>query len=163
MTSVYDLDSPKRVCSQSGLELLPGTRYVGLLREDGSRFVRQDVSLDHWSGEAPTGTLAQWRGVVPDNGKKPKPTTNDAALFDCFDRLAGALEPEKLKFRYVVALLLLRKKKLKFDDARRTANGDFLQVRDGRTGKRVEVIDPHLSADDMDVIQTEVFRVLGWE
>jgi hypothetical protein len=48
---------------------------------------------------------------------------------------------------------------LKFDDAR----SDVLQVRDGRTGKRVDVIDPHLSADDMDAIQSEVFRVLGWE
>jgi hypothetical protein len=147
MTSVYDLESPRRVCSKSGLELTPGTRYVGLLREDGSRFVRQDVSLDQWSGETPAGTLAHWRGVVPDKGKKPKPSSNDAALFDCFDRLAGATEPEKLKF----------------DDARRTANGDVLQVRDGRTGKRVEVVDPHLSADDMDAIQAEVFRVLGWD
>ena len=152
-----------RVCAKTGLALPPGAGYVGVLVEDGLRIVRRDVALGAWDGEPPANAIAHWRGVVPKRGKPAKPVMDEAILFDCFDRLAGAIEPAKQNFRYVVALLLLRKKKLKFEDSRRSDGVDVLFVRDTRTGKRAEVIDPQLTEADMDDVQAEVFQVLGWE
>ena len=64
----------------------------------------------------------------------------------------------------MVALLLMRRKKLKFEDAQRKPDGpDVLILRDGRTNKRLEVTDPRLTEEQIDAVQDEVFRVLGWE
>ena len=67
-------------------------------------------------------------------------------------------------FRFVVALLLMRRRRLKFEDARRTPDGAaVLVVRDAKTGARHDVADPRLSAAEVEAVQTEVFHVLGWQ
>jgi hypothetical protein len=69
-----------------------------------------------------------------------------------------------VNFRYVVALLLMRRRRLKFEDQRRLPDGGELMVlKDARTGDRVEVADPRLAEDQIEKVQTEVFQLLGWE
>jgi len=69
-----------------------------------------------------------------------------------------------VNFRFVVALLLMRRKRLKFEDARRTSSGSFvLVVRDARGGARYEVDDPRLDEAEIEAVQAEVFQVLGWQ
>ena len=60
--------------------------------------------------------------------------------------------------------MLMRRKKLKFEDAERKPDGsDALILRDGRTNQRLEVIDPKLTEEQIAAVQDEVFQVLGWE
>jgi hypothetical protein len=159
----YQIQAPTRTCAATGRALKPGERFVGVLLDEAGRFVRKDFAPDAWSAPPP-GAVAYWTGRVPAGDKPRKPAFNEGLLFDCFDHLAYAAEPNKRHFRYVVALLLMRRKKLKFEDARRAADGtDVLVVRDTRTGRRAEVADPRLSEDEIRSVQDEVFRVLGWE
>ena len=88
---------------------------------------------------------------------------NDELLMDCLGRLADAVEPGPIRFRYVVALLLMRRKRLKFEDAKRdAAEQEILVLRDAKTGDRFHVIDPRLSEDESATVQDEVFNVFGW-
>ena len=58
----------------------------------------------------------------------------------------------------------MRRKRFKFEDAARDDQGrDVLIVRDARGGATHHVIDPRLSDEQVAAVQTEVFRVLGWE
>jgi hypothetical protein len=83
---------------------------------------------------------------------------------DCFHHLEAATEPARVNFRYVVALLLMRRRRLKFEDVHRAADGSHvLVVRDARTGTRHEVADPRLAEAEIAADQDEVFRVLGWQ
>ena len=63
----------------------------------------------------------------------------------------------------MVALLLMRRKRFKFEDARKRDDRDTLVVRDARTGRRHEVEDPQMTDPEIDAVRDEVFRVLGWE
>lgn len=159
----YDLAAPARVCAATGRELKPGDRMVSVLTDDGGSLVRRDFTPDGWTGPPPNA-VAHWQGKVPAANTPKRSVVNEPLLFDCFDHLVGQTEPNKVNFRYVVALLLMRRKKLKFEDAKRLVDGgEVLVLRDTRGGKRVEVPDPRLSEAEIEAVQREVFTVLGWE
>ena len=163
MTTDFDIAGHARVCAATGRELKPGERVYGVLTESAGRFARADYAADAWAGP-PADAIAHWSGRIPSSSRPAKPTFNDALLLDCFDHLAGAVEPNRVSFRYVVALLLMRRKKLKFEDAKRTADGtELLILRDARTGRRHEVPDPKLPDDQIEAVQQQVFQVQGWQ
>ncbi len=160
----YDIQAPSRVCAASGRELKPGDRFFAVLTEDAGKLVRADYAPDAWPGP-PAGAIAYWAGKVPALGNKPrKPVVNDELLLDCFDRLKDSADPDGLNFRYVATLLLMRRKRFKFEDAIRDEQGrDVMIVRDARGGAVHHVVDPRLTDEQIATVQTEVFRVLGWE
>lgn len=160
----YDIQAPSRVCAATGRELNPGDRFFAVLAEDAGKLVRTDYAADAWPGP-PAGAVAFWAGKVPVAGQKPrKPVVNDDLLLDCFDRLKGTADADGLNFRYVAALLLMRRKRFKFEDAARDESGrDVLIVKDARGGAIHHVTDPRLSDEQIVAVQSEVFRVLGWE
>lgn len=159
----FDIQGPTRRCAATGRDLAAGERFYGVLSDDDGKFVRKDFAAEAWGGP-PAGCVAFWAGRIPASDKPRKPTFNDGLLQDCFDHLAGSPDPARVNFRYVVALLLMRRKKLKFEDARRAADGtQVLVVRDARSGARHEVPDPGLGEAEIEAVQDEVFRVLGWE
>ena len=160
----YDIQGPARVCAATGRELQPGDRFFAALVTDAGKLVRTDFAADAWRGP-PAGAVAFWAGKVPPVGHKPrKPVVNDDLLLDCFDRLKESADPDGLNFRYVAALLLMRRKRFKFEDAARDDAGrDVMIVKDARGGAVHHVIDPRLTDEQVTAVQTEVFRVLGWE
>ena len=121
-----------------------------------------DYAAEKWPGP-PDNAIAYWTGRVPPTDRPQKPVINDELLLDCFSRLADAVEPNQIRFRYVVSLLLMRRKRMKFEDAKRDANGqDVLVLRDAKTGDRFEILDPRLNEDETATVQDEVFQMLGW-
>jgi len=160
----YDIQGPTRMCAASGRELKPGDRFFAMLAESAGKLVRTDYAADAWPGP-PTGAVAYWSGKVPLAGQKPrKAVVNDELLLDCFDRLKGSTDPDGLNFRYVATLLLMRRKRFKFEDAIRDDQGrDVMIVRDQRGGAIHHVVDPRLTDEQVTTVQAEVFRVLGWE
>jgi hypothetical protein len=141
----------------------PGERYYGVLLDENGRFVRRDFAVDAWSGP-PSNCVAFWAGRIPTSDKPQKPSINDELLLDCFDHLANATEPDRIKLRYVITLLLMRRKKLLFDDTSLGTQGKAcLMVRDARSGAKYEIPDPQLSDAEVESLQDEIFRLLGWE
>ena len=160
----YDIQGPARVCAASGRELKPGDRFFAALTENAGKLVRTDYAADAWPGP-PANAVAYWASKVPRTDHKPrKAVVNDELLLDCFDRLKDSADPDGLNFRYVGALLLMRRKRFKFEDAIRDERSrDVLVVRDTRGGAIHHVVDPRLTDEQIAAVQTEVFRVLGWE
>lgn len=158
----YQIHGPARLCAVTGRELKAGEKVYSILRDENGQFVRTDYAADAWAG-APEGAVAWWAGRIPDAGRPARPTINDELLADCFEHLADTTDPARQRFRYVVALLLMRRKRLKFEDAGRRGDCETLIVRDARSGRRYEIEDPLLTDAEMDAVRDEVFRVLGWE
>ncbi|HEY2783691.1 MAG TPA: hypothetical protein VGJ05_01845 [Fimbriiglobus sp.] len=163
MAVEFDIQGPTRVCAATGKPLSPGDRYVAVLADRDGSFVRTDYTADAWPGP-PDGVVAYWSGRVPATDTTRRPRVNDDLLFDCFDHLAGVTDPARANFRYVVALLLMRRRRLKFEDHRRLDDGtEIMLLRDARSGDRHDVADPRLGEDQIASVQTEVFQLLGWE
>ena len=161
--NAFDIQGPTRTCAISGNPLAVGEKFYGVLMEENGKFVRKDYSVPAWQAP-PDHAIAYWLGRIPNAEKPRKPTINDELLLDCFDHLAVATEANRLAFRYVVALLLMRRKRLKFEDTRRNTDGsEWLVVRDARNGTRLEILDPRLNEEEILSVQDEVFQVLGWE
>lgn len=159
--SSYQIQGPAKQCATTGRLLKPGDAFYSVLSDEGGQFVRRDYSREAWQ-EAPPGAVAWWMGRIPENGTQPKPTINDALLVDCFEHLTGTTEPDRLNFRYVVGLLLMRRKRFRFDDLKKQDGHEVMILRDTKNNRRHEVLDPKLTDGDMETVRQEVFRVLGW-
>src|SRR5262245_31822689 len=131
----YQLQSSTRRCASTGRELQPGERYFSALIDEGDRFTRLDYSAEAWA--CPPGrTFSLWQGKLSAAGVVKRPPIDDELLIDCLGRLEEESEPSKLAFRFVLALLLVRRKRLRLEDARREAGREILTVRDTRGGVR---------------------------
>jgi hypothetical protein len=159
----YEISGPARVCAATGRELKPGDRYHSVLTEVNGKLVRTDYVAEAWTGP-PEGAIAHWCGRVRPAEKPRKPVINDELLLGCFDRLKDSADPDGRNFRYVTALLLMRRKRFRFEDVARDPNGqDLLVLRDVKSGTVHSVPDPRLTDDQIAAVQAEVFRVLGWD
>lgn len=83
---------------------------------------RLDFSARAWEGgaRAPEDrkVFATWRTVAHEPGRKADAVISADGLLDLFEQLADAEEPRRVAFRYVLALLLMRKRQLEYVGSR---------------------------------------------
>jgi hypothetical protein len=158
----YEIQPNTRRCSITGRELQPGERYYSVLLDEAGTYVRQDYGADAWQGP-PDGYFSFWSGKVPAPEENKRLRIDDDMLVDCFQRLEGNAGLDRLSFRFVVALLLMRRKRFKFEEARTQGDQEILLLRCAKTKNLYQVVNPRLSEEEMAGVQAEVFKVLGWE
>jgi len=119
-TQPFSIPRTTSRCAKTGEPLEPGqTMVVVLLERDGDEELdRLDYSLDAWeSGTRPEDerkVFATWRTQVPEPGKKQDPLISADGLVDLFEQLGGTDDPRRLAFRYVLTLMLMRKRLLNY-------------------------------------------------
>lgn len=112
----YEIDRPTGVCAMSGRTLEPGDDYIATLTEEGEALTRLDIALDAWeAGQRPEQMFSYWKATVPEPNTKRKMFVDDAVLMNLLDRLADAEQPQRIAFRFVLMLILMRKKLLRYD------------------------------------------------
>jgi hypothetical protein len=110
----YEVQHFTRHCAATGRELAPGESYYSALVVQGAEVERVDYALDAWQGPPP-GAIGWWRSQRPDeHTRSPYWAPNDV-LLDFFDRLEG--QPESQDMRYVLALLLVRRRVMRFEES----------------------------------------------
>ncbi len=158
----YQIQENTRRCAVTGKELQAGERFYSVLIDEGNQFVRKDFSDEAWQG-APDGAFSFWCGRVPAPADGRKLRIDDDLLVECFLRLEGQTDPSRVNFRYVVALLLMRRKRFKFEEVRTQGGQELLCLRCTRTKTQYQVINPRLTEAEMAAVQEEVFKVLSWD
>jgi len=158
----YQIQPNTRRCAVTGRELRPGEKFYSVLLDENGTFVRQDYSTEAWQGP-PSGAFSFWTGRIPVGEESKRPPIDDELLLDCLQRLEGQSEPARVNYRYVVALLLMRRKRLRFEEARKEGDQEFLLLRCVRTRNIYRVQNPRLTEEEMSAVQEEVFKVLGWQ
>lgn len=158
----YQIQPNTRRCAVSGRELQSGEKYYSVLIDKGGTLLRQDFAADAWHGP-PDNAFSFWCGRVPTPERGQRPRIDDDLLADCFGRLERQTEPAQVNFRYVVGLLLMRRRRLKLEETRVEAGQETLRLRCARTGAVYAMVNPGLPGEEMARIQEEVFKVLGWE
>jgi hypothetical protein len=158
----YQIQTTVRQCCVTGRPLVPGEVCFSVLIQEGAQLVRRDYSKEAWQGP-PAGAIGYWQGKVPTGEKDRRPPIDDDGLMDCFTRLESQQEPNQVSFRYVVALLLMRRKRLKFEDVDTRDGKEVLLLRCSQTKTMHEVVNPAMGDDEIQTVQEEVFKVLGWQ
>lgn len=104
----YPVRRPTRRCAATDREFAPGESVVSVLVEEGSDLVRRDYSAAAWN-DPPEGAIGWWRSQTPaSGGASPAPREVLLGLLD-----EWADRPEEAPARYVLALLLIRRRVLR--------------------------------------------------
>lgn len=156
----YQIARPSGRCAATDRELEPGQRIVTALVDQPDEEVlgRLDFLEARWDHGArpnpPESLFGYWRGVVPEPNAKPQPLLDADSLMGLFEQLEDATEPSRLAFRYLIALILIRKRELTYEKSRRDKGGSVMLVRPRGVAKPpemggegpplLEVIDPGL-------------------
>lgn len=163
--SDYHIGRVTERCAASGETLNPGDAIVSALveREEDGELERQDFLASAWNPDAaPPRTLAHWAGVVPSEERGTKPTLDAGSALDLFDQLEDAQEPRRIAFRYLLALMLMRKRVLTLESGE---PGRMLVRRKGDDPEApaAEVVEPTISQDAIDELSPLVAQLVGIE
>lgn len=182
--SSYELGRSSGTCAATGEPLAPGTPCVTALCEApdpaeadagtpfGLFLRRVDVARPAWeSGFRPAGLFCFWRGVVQEPGKSKRVLIDDEALLDLFGRLEGDERAARVAFRFVLMLMLIRKRLLKVVEQRTEPGADggpdrefWLVLPRGSggadDGAPVRVENPRLKDSDVQEIADQLGEVL---
>jgi hypothetical protein len=154
----YEVQRSTRRCTVSGREFAPGEKFYSVLLVEGAELRRYDYAVEAWSSPPP-GAVGWWQSQLPDAGaKRPHGAPNDV-LLQFFDELAD--QPERQDMRYVLALLLVRRRVFRLEEDERSATGgEVLVLHCPRRDATYEV--PVILPDQarIDDIQQELARLL---
>lgn len=157
---LYQIQGTSRRCARTGRDLKPGERIFSVLFDRDGQWVREDIAAEAWT-EPPAAAFSFWQTRVPAGKDDHRPRLDDEMLRELFQRLEQATEPRQVQFRYVLALWLMRRKQLRFEEVQREGGQDFLVLRDARQGRRLTVADPRLTEDQMADVQDQLQALLA--
>lgn len=121
----FDIQRCTRRCAATDRELLPDEPFYSVLVSDGAEVVRQDYCEQAWS-EPPEGAIGWWKSQMPAaNANKMHWAPNDVMLH-YFQELED--KPEKADVRFILALLLIRRRIVRLDDRETDDQGRELMV-----------------------------------
>lgn len=166
-TQPYHLGRTPAECHATGAPIAPGTRYVAVLveREDSDELERLAFSVEAWEAgrrpDRPERVVGFWRSVAPAPDAKRRTFVDDGALMDLFEQLREQTEQRRVAFRFVLALILIRRKKLVLQG---TSKGALLVRRRGDgEGEVIEVADPGLDDSVVDEVTEQLSSILAYE
>ena len=151
-----------RVCAATGVELTPGTLCRSALIERDGRFDRLDYVATAWS-QAPEGAIGHWRCRVPQPTTPQVRRLDPDTLMTQFERLEDAGHEQVLRLRYVLALLLLQRKRLQLDDTRSDDGVDWLVLVGTKGEGPFEVRDERLGPEEIAAVQQELLAQIADE
>lgn len=194
-THSYDIERPTGRCAFTDRELEPGESYFATLIEltdeqieamkrqaeaDGKKskpeaslgLKRLDVCGEKWAeGARPDQLFSYWKTTVAEPNQKKKMFVDDAVLMNLLKRLEDTDDPERLAFRYVLALILMRKKLVRYDGVQTEGEQSFwkltpkLDITKGPLGKwddktQLLVLDPKLDESRIEEVTGQLGEIL---
>ena len=186
----YDIQRPTGQCAYTARKFEVGEAYVATLIEMDEEqraaaraaaaagkggaasaalgFKRLDISNEEWQkGHRPDRLFSHWKSVVRLPNQKKKLFVNDEVLVGLFRRLADATEPDRIAFRYVLMLILMRKRLIKYEGTRKaTENGaarEWWKITQKGDAEPIEVLDPKLDESQIQTVMEQLGEVLDAE
>ena len=155
----WEITKPTGQCSGSGRIIDEGEEYFAALVETDEGFERKDYCLSYWQENDPD-VFYFWKTKLTDPNKKKKVFVDDEMLMTFFERLENQPEPGKINFRFVLTLILMRKRLLRYESSRIEEEKDIWTLKVTGQKKTVEVIDPHLTEDEIDSLTENIGQIM---
>jgi hypothetical protein len=155
----WEINKPLGLCSGSGRKIESGEEYYGALVEAEQGLLRRDFSAEFWEREKPQAYCFWKTKLAPPNEKKELFISDDM-LMAFFERLANEAEPEKVSFRFVLALVLMRKRRLKYDSTKMDGAREVWRLKMAGDKNLVEVVNPHLNEGQIEQLTSQIGQIL---
>ena len=163
MASDWEISKTTGKCSVTEREFAEGEHYYAAVFETPEGLERRDCAVEAWTGP-PEGCFCYWRARVPVREKKPKVVSIDTeTLIHLFLRLEDEESEMRQQFRFVLALLLMRKRLLKFEQTARDDEREYWQMRLVREQSIHRVLNPRLTDEEVDRLSAQLTALLTGE
>jgi hypothetical protein len=155
----WEINRPLGQCCGSGKTIEPGEDYYGALVETEQGLQRRDFSGEYWEQEKPP-VFCFWRTKLAAPNEKKQLFVSDEMLMAFFERLAPETDAEKVSFRFVLALVLMRKRRLKYDGTRMDGAREIWRLRVAGEKEPAEVVNPHLDESQIEALTSQIGQIL---
>lgn len=157
------------VCAGCGEALRPKQEYCAALLEQAGDsgpspdgFERRDYCEKCWEQLKPA-VFCFWKSRLPEPAEKKKLLVDDAVLLDIFERLAGTDERVKINFRFVLALILMRKRILKYQQTEYCDGQELWIMGQVREQTKHQVLNPRLDDAQIEEVSEQLSSILRSE
>jgi len=160
--SDWEINKPLGQCFGSGRKIEHGEEYFGALVVAEEGLQRRDFCADYWESEKPD-VFCYWKTKLPEPGRKKQLFVDDQMLMAFFERLGRETEQEKENFRFVLTLILMRKRLLKYDESRTEDGKEIWHLRipgDRSAEGRAKVVNPHLDEEQIEQLSSQIGEIL---
>lgn len=156
----WEINKPLGQCCGSGEKIEYGEEYFAALVQTDEGLQRRDFCADYWQSEKPS-VFCYWKTKLPDPGHKKQLFVDDEMLMAFFERLERESEQEKINFRFVLTLILMRKRRLKYDSTKTEDGREIWRLRVvGGDKQFVEVVNPHLDEEQIEQLTAQMGQIL---
>jgi hypothetical protein len=154
----YEIHRCTRRCAATDRELAIGETCYSVLVPEGATVVRRDYSAEGWS-EPPAAAIGWWKTTVTDpHAGRPHWAPNDVML-NYFERLLE--DPASEDARYVLALLLVRRRVLRVEGHEKDDQGhETLLLHCGRNDTNYRVTEALPAPERAAAIQQQLAELL---
>ncbi len=160
MPEEYSFSGVAEICGPCERTFEAEERLFSALRREEEGYVRLDFCVSCWEKQPNEELLCFWKRQA--RVKESQPTVDGSVVFDIFQKLDGAQDRHDRNFRYILGLLLMRRKRLKFLDVERTEEGEFLVLEDRQLQDvKYRLLDPGLSEEEMQHAKDEVGKLFS--
>jgi len=188
----YDIERLTGQCAITGQALSPGEQYIAALVEadpsvteapadntpkqtaaPNAGLKRIDISIEAWQqGHRPERLFSHWQSTVPQPNEKKKMFVDDSVLMNLLLRLADTDQPQRLAFRFVLTLILMRKKLLRYEGAQKRSDTEG-QPQEwwtvtpkrglGVDEEPIEILNPQINDEQIQQVTEQLGQILESE
>jgi hypothetical protein len=155
-------------CAATGAALPAGTACMTAVREtEQGGFERLEYGMEAWNdGARPDGLLCWWKTIMPEADARKRLVLDDEAIEEVFDRLVDDARPNRVAVRWLLAMILLRKKRLRHlrvEDRQGVEHWLFSRRGDEEGAPATEVVRPQLDDEAIAALSDELGVVVAFD
>jgi len=158
----WEISKPLGQCCGTGKKIEYGEEYFAALVETEEGLQRRDFCSEYWQHKKPD-VFCYWRTRLPNPEQKKRIFVDDEMLMAFFERLEQESEQEKINFRFVLTLVLMRKRRLKYDSTKIEDDREVWRLKVTGEKEFVEVVNPHLDEEQIEQLSSQIGQILQVE
>lgn len=159
MAQKWQVEPATGRCAITGRTFEEGDEFHTVLVENGETFTRADYSVEAWKGP-PDGAFCHFKTRVPVKEKRKKLLVDDQVLGGFFRRLAKETEPVRVHFRFVLALILMRKRLLRYEGSSIEDGAEVWRMTFPRESEVHRVVNPRLTDEQIESVSQQLGAIL---
>ena len=160
----YHVARPQGRCVVTDQPIEPDQKFMAALRETAEGFERLDVSMEAWQNFDKSDLIGFWQTTMPHPEQpKKKLFVDDEVLRNLFERLQGTEEPSKQNFRFVLGLILMRKRMLIYESTRMEGDEEVWVVRLRGQDQMMDLLNPRLTEEQVGEVSQQLSEILNEE
>ena len=158
--SDWEIKKTSGSCFGSEKQFVEGEEYYAALVEGAECLERRDYCAEYWESAKPV-VYCYWKTKLPGQEEKRRVFIDEDMLMAFFERLADERDQEKLNFRFVLMLILMRKRRLKYESSKKEGDKEFWRLRIVGENEFTEVVNPHLDDAQIEQLSSQLGEILN--